>query len=237
LVRRFRDVSIAKKLYFTVGIMAVLIGAELFAMLFCLHTLSAVRAYVGGEGLWSKAQKDAVLHLYKYGVSHDPRDYMLFLEFMEVPIGDGKARRELQKADPDIQLAEQGLIEGRNHPDDVAGMIALFRKFGDIYYIEQATRVWGEAESIAMRLVPIAASMRAEIESPHPSKSKISGLLRSIDPINQQLTALEDEFSYTLGEGSRWLEGIVLKLLFAVAVTVETTGLLLTISVSRSSPP
>ena len=43
----------------------------------------------------------------------------------------------------------------------------------------------------------------------------------------------EDEFSYTLGEASRWLERVVLRLLFATALTVETTGLLLVISVSR----
>ena len=51
--------------------------------------------------------------------------------------------------------------------------------------------------------------------------------------INEKLTAFEDEFSFTLGEGSRWLERVVLRLLFATALTVETTGLLLVISVSR----
>jgi hypothetical protein len=65
--------------------MALLVGAELFALVFSLNTLSSVRAYVGGEGLWSKAQKDAVFHLYKYGASHDHKDYLHFIEFMNVP--------------------------------------------------------------------------------------------------------------------------------------------------------
>jgi hypothetical protein len=98
LFRWFKDVSIAKKLYFTVGIMALLIGVELFALFFSLNTLSSVRAYVGGEGLWSKAQKDAVFHLYKYGVARNSEDYHLFQEFMKVPIGDGKTREELHKS-------------------------------------------------------------------------------------------------------------------------------------------
>ena len=93
LFRWFNDVSIAKKLYFTVGTMALLIGVELFALFFCLNTLSSVRAYVGGEGLWSKAQKDAVFHLYKYGVSRNEVDYRSFLKFMNVPIGDGKSAK------------------------------------------------------------------------------------------------------------------------------------------------
>ena len=82
LFRWFRDVPIARKLYFTVGIMALLISVELFALFFSLSTLSSLRAYVGGEGLWSKAQKDAVFHLYKYGVSRNQEDYVLFRAFM-----------------------------------------------------------------------------------------------------------------------------------------------------------
>jgi two-component system, sensor histidine kinase len=78
----FKDVPIAKKLYFTVGIMALLISVELFALFFSLNTLSSLKAYVGGEGLWSKAQKDAVFHLYKYGISLTQEDYLLFKEFM-----------------------------------------------------------------------------------------------------------------------------------------------------------
>ncbi len=57
LFRRFRNISIAKKLYFTVGIMALLIAIELVMLFFSINTLSSVRAYVGGEGLYSKAQK------------------------------------------------------------------------------------------------------------------------------------------------------------------------------------
>jgi hypothetical protein len=133
----FKDISIAKKLYFTVSAMALLIGVELFALYFSLNTLSSVRAYVGGEGLWSKAQKDAVFHLYKYGASGNQEDYLLFKTFMQVPVGDGKARQELQQADPDMEKAKQGFLEGRNHPADIEGMIWLFRNFSNVSYIKK----------------------------------------------------------------------------------------------------
>jgi diguanylate cyclase (GGDEF)-like protein/PAS domain S-box-containing protein len=233
LFRWFRNVSIAKKLYFTVGIMAVLIGVELVVLFFCLSTLSAVRAYVAGEGLWSKAQKDAIFHLYKYGASRNEEDYVLFHEFMKVPIGDSKTREELQKEQPDMARARQGFLEGRNHPDDVDGMIDLFINFAQVSYISKAIHIWGEAEPILMKLIPIAENLRKEINSEFPSHEKINQSLLEIASINQQLTTLEDEFSYTLGEGSRWLEGIVRTLLFSVALTVEITGLVLAISVSR----
>ena len=234
LFRWFKNISIAKKLYFTVGIMALLIGVELFALFFSLNTLSSVRAYVGGEGLWSKAQKDAVFHLYKYGVSRNDEDYRLFQEFMKVPIGDGKTRKELHRATPDMAVARRGFLEGRNHPDDIEGMIELFRNFSNVSYIARAIAIWGEAEPIALQLIPIGEELRDEITSAAPSQDKIDGLLKAIGPINSKLTALEDDFSYTLGEASRWLEGVVLKLLLVTALTVEATGLLLAISVSRN---
>ena len=109
--------------------MALLILLELFVLFFSINTLSSVRAYVGGEGLWSKAQKDAMGQLIKYGRTHNEADYQQFLEFMKVPRGDHKTLVELNKKDPDIEVAKQGFKEGRNHADDVTGMINLFRRF------------------------------------------------------------------------------------------------------------
>src|ERR1700730_4718283 len=119
LYRWFRDVSIARKLYFTVGTMALLIGVELFTLFFSINTLSSLRAYVGGEGLWSKAQKDAIYQLLQYGNSRDEEDYREFNEFMKVPLGDAKTLAALSSKNPDMEAARQGFIKGRNHPDDV----------------------------------------------------------------------------------------------------------------------
>ena len=233
LFRWFRNVSIARKLYFTVGTMALLIGVELFVLFFALNTLSSLRAYVGGEGLWSKAEKDAVFYLYRYGVSRTEQDYQLFQQFMRVPMGDAKTRRELLSDHPDMAAAREGFLEGRNHPDDIGGMISLFVDFNNVSYIRKAIAVWGEAQGIVMQLWPIAQELHQQIGASNPSQDKIDQLLASVYLINQRITAFEDEFSFTLGEGSRWLEGVVLKLLLVTAITVETTGLLLTYSVSR----
>jgi len=112
--RWFRDISIAKKLYFTVGIMALLIAIELVVLFFSINTLSSVRAYVSGEGLWSKAQKDGLYQLFKYAHTHDEADYTKFRTFMRVNLGDHKTLIELSKSDPDFAIARQGFEEGRN---------------------------------------------------------------------------------------------------------------------------
>lgn len=227
-----KNFSIKGKLYFVVGIMALLIAVELFTLWFAVRTLSSVRAYVGGEGLWSKAQKDAGYYLQKYGHTHDEKDYAKFLEFLKVPLGDAKARLELGKQNPDLQKAREGFIEGKNFPGDVDGMIWLFRNFNEISYINKAIKIWGEAEPTIIQLIPIGEKLHSEINSSEVSQERINEILKEIDPINQKLTKLENEFSYTLGEGSRWLENLILKVLLIIALTVEFTGLFLTISVS-----
>ena len=234
LLKKLQDVSISRKLYFVVGIMALLIALELFTLWFSIGALSSLRAYVEGEGLWSKGQKDAVYQLQKYARTRNEADYRAFLNFMQAPLGDHKTREELLKNDPDMAVARQGFIEGRNDPDDVDGMIYLFRRFHNIYYINKAIRIWGEADPLISQLIPLAGQLHNEINVAAPSQQKIEGILGQIEGTNEKLTVLEDNFSYTLGEGSRWLENLVLKLLFAVALTVEISGLLLTISVSRT---
>ncbi len=233
-MKRLKDISIAKKLYFIVGAMAILIIVELGSLWFAIHTLSSVRAFVGAEGLWSKAQKDAVYHLQKYNLTKNESDYQDFIKFMQVPLGDHVTRLELLKENPDMKIAREGFLKGRVHAEDIDGMIKLFRRFHNNYYIGKAIGIWSKGDSVILKLIPIADAFHSEIKSRQPSQEKLDGLMLQIDQINQQLTILEDDFSYTLGEGSRWMENLILKILLSVALTVEITGLLLTVLVTRA---
>ena len=152
---------------------------------------------------------------------------------MNVVLGDARARRELHLLNPNIEVARQGFLDGRNHPDDIAGMINLFRRFHSVYYINQAIKVWEMAENAALQLNVIGKKLDEEISQYGPGGEQVAAILKSIDPLNLRLTELEDEFSYTLGEGSRWFEGTLRRVLLITVLTVEVTGLLLTISVSR----
>ncbi len=233
LFRWFRNVSIARKLYSVVGVMAILIIIELGTLYFAVNTLSSVRAFVGAEGLWSKSQKEAVYNLRKYYQSHDENDLARFYNFMKVPQGYHKTLMELQKEKPDMAVAKNGLLEGRSHPDDTDGMLKLFLRFDHISYIRESINIWAEADSIVVELIPIAQRLHSEINSPNPSQNKLDEIIKKIEPINKKLTLLEDDFSYTLGEGARWLENIIMRLLLAIAFTVEFSGLILTYFVVR----
>jgi hypothetical protein len=58
--RWWKDLSVKKKLYGVIGLLASLIIFEFVTLVFAMSVLSTVRAMVAGEGMWSKAQKDAV---------------------------------------------------------------------------------------------------------------------------------------------------------------------------------
>ena len=127
-----------------------------------MNTLSSLRAYVGGEGLWSKAQKDAVFHLYKYGVSRTEKDYKLLKQFMRVPIGDAKDAARAADAQPEYGCgASRVSWRDATILDDIDGMISLFVDFSNISYIKKAIDIWGDAQAMAMQLLPIAEELRA----------------------------------------------------------------------------
>ena len=173
LYKWFRNIPIAKKLYFTTGIMALLIAIELFSLWFSVNTLSSVRAYVGAEGLYAKAQKNAVYSLRKYERYHELRHYFAFQNFLKVNMGDHKTRIELEKNTPDLDRARQGFIEARNHPSDVDGMIMLFKRFDEISYIRKAIEIWGAADELVAKLVPVGDAIHREIASGHPDQARI----------------------------------------------------------------
>src|SRR6185503_13634017 len=233
LHKRFRDIPIARKLYFTVGTMALLITIELCTLWFSVSTLSSVRSFVNGEGLWSKAQKDAVYTLLIYAHSHDEKDYKAFRNYLKVPEGDNITRLELQKPKPNLEIARQGFIQGRNHPGDVDGMINLLLRFHSVSYINRAIVVWGQAEQTMEQVIAISDRVHQMILSGKATQAEIDNEINRAEILNRKATLLEDDFSNTLGEGSRWLESVVLRILLTLSLTIGTTSILTTVIVSR----
>ncbi|NML21573.1 HAMP domain-containing protein [Pseudoflavitalea sp. G-6-1-2] len=235
-IRWFRDVSIKTKLYFTVGIMATLIAIELAALAFSIHTLSSVRAYVNGEALWSKSQKDAMYTLINYARTKDETEFAKFKQFLRVPLGDHAALVELGKPkdERNFETIKRGFIEGRNHPDDVQGMVNLFSRFYWNYYIDKAIHAWIGADSTIPHFIILGDKLHEAIIDPQNTQARTNAIFDEIEALNAVVTKYEDEFSYQLGEGSRWLEKLILKILLGIALTVEATGLILAIVVSRS---
>jgi len=67
-----------------------------------LEMLSSVRAYVGGEGLWSNSQKDAIRFLSVYSQTGDEDFFDRFKVAIAIPLSDRAARLALEQQPPDL---------------------------------------------------------------------------------------------------------------------------------------
>lgn len=213
--------------------MGLLIAIELLTLRFAMTTLSSVRAFVGGEGLWSKAQKSAVLQLHKYALTRDEAYYQAYLQHLQVPLGDRQARMELAKPNFDKAIVYDGFLKGQIDYKDIEGLITLVRRFHAIPALHRALVIWGEGDRLFSEFIHAGEQLHYVI-STNGSAATVKEVLKSVDDLDAQLTVLENNFSYVLGEGSRWLENLLLTILLLAVLTVESTGLILTISFSRN---
>src|SRR4051794_27419362 len=81
-----------------------------------IQLLSTVRAYVTGESLYSKGQKDAQIYLLDYVERQQEADYQRFSAALSMPLGDPPARLALQRPEPAIAAAKRGARPGANPP-------------------------------------------------------------------------------------------------------------------------
>ena len=227
-----RRISIATRLYFVVGLMGLLILLELLTLRFAMQKLSAVRAFVGGESLWSKAQKNAVFSLQRFATTRNEKDYQLFLDYLAIPLGDHDARLALEKQPPDLETARKGFLKGNIHPDDVMPIIDLLLRFYWVEELDRAIKVWKAADLKLEELISAGSEFHAAVLRGQTKTA--NSIMEHIKNLNEELTVLEEDFSRTLGEGSRYLESVVLTLLTIAVVMVESVGLGLAFLTARS---
>ena len=229
----FLDLPVAKKLVVILWLFLFIVIGLLGLSYVTIENLSAARAYVGGEGLWSKAQKQAVYDLLRYSISHSDTDYQNYRQALLVPLGDRQARLELQKPVPDMGLVRRGFIQGRNSPQEVEGMATLFRRFRHSRYMSEAVDIWAQGDVLIERLETLGDNLHAEISSGRPDPQRVAEIASQVDIVGNQLTPLEDRFSYALGAGAREAKGSFLLVTFTAAAMSVFAGLLFTFFMLR----
>jgi two-component system, sensor histidine kinase len=227
-------VSIGRKLYLVIGTMALLIACELLTLRFAMRTLSAVRAFVAGEGSWSKAQKDAALSLQRYALTGDEAHYRRFLEELRVPEGDHAARIELARPDYDFRVVRAGFLRGRIADEDIPAMVDLLRRFHAVSYLAQAIAAWTRADELLGEFREAAERYHTLRSGGSRDERALDDALARVHRLNFELSVVEATFSEVLGQGSRWMERVVISLLFLAVLTVEAVGLTLTFRISRA---
>lgn len=199
--------------------------------LFSMELMSAGRAYVSGESLWSKGQKNAVLHLSEYAVTCDPADYRSYVAALSVPKGDRVARLALSQAQPDVQAARAGFLQGQNHPADIDSMIMLFLRFGEVSFFKQAIDIWAEADKLIDELETAAEQLRRVVTASCRDEAAKLAMMRSVLEINERLTPLQREFSDTVGQANRMVHLLTGGALLLITMVLVSIGVLLSLRV------
>ncbi|MES2684172.1 MAG: ATP-binding protein [Pseudomonadota bacterium] len=225
--------SITTKLVAIVAVFVIIISAVMGLFTLAYTVTAGVRAYVGGEGLWSKGQKDAVYYLSRYIHSADEADYRAYEAAIALPLGDRKARLEMEKPRFDEAIVQQGFVEGGITAEDVPKMILLFRRYGDMPYFEEAITVWRQAEQELLQLPPLAAEIQKGIAQKSLTPAQQTDFLDRIQAINARVTPLAQLFSQVLGVGAREVQALLLWATLATAVALLGIGVVLAWSISR----
>jgi len=190
-----------------------------------MSILVATRSYSEGESLWSKGQKRAMFSLLRYTETRSESDYYNYREALAVPMGDLKARLELEKEDPDFAAAWQGFIEGRNHPDDVPGLIMLFRRFRHIEFMADVIALWTEGDRYVAELNAAAEELHALVISGRDTPHALRAYRDRILEIDNRLTPLTDKFTRTLGDATRKTKTLLLIANLAAAAILLPIGI------------
>src|SRR4029453_9529869 len=215
--------------FLAIVVLLVLLASE------SIKIVSASRAYVGGESLWSKAQKEAVYSLFRYAQTHSEADYQSYKEAIAVPMGDRRARLELMKDDPDLAVAREGFIAGKNNPDDIDGMIMLFRRFWGVSFMRRAMHIWAQGDEGIAELNTAAEDLHRRVLEESGQPMPLDPILVRIDDANRRLTPLEVAFSSTLGEASRRTQEILEVALILAAGALVMGGIALSRRMLRTS--
>jgi diguanylate cyclase (GGDEF)-like protein len=169
----------------------------------CMTILSAVRGYVGGESLWSKAQRDAVTHLREFARGGDLAEFRRFRQALAIPLNDRVARIEMQKSHANFALIYAAMRNGGIDSDDIPGMVRLFRMGERVPQMQRAVAAWTQGDALIDRLDDVADQLLDEMTSNRLDASGRAALLTQIDRIDSSLKPLETEFSRSLSEASR----------------------------------
>lgn len=232
--RRLANLPIAQKLGLLTLLFAINVCILLAAAYFGMDLLAATRAYVGGESLWSKAQKKAQFHLFRYAAYGQAGDYRQFLAYLQVPLGDRMARLELDQPHPDLSVVYQGFVQGKNDPEDVRGMIFLYRYGGHFGPMKKAIEVWREGDRHIGRLLNVGERIHARVLNHEIGTQKLGALLVEAEWIDTAITPLEHLFSSTLGDGARWLKRVLTVWLLVITILFLGLSLAIAFAVSRS---
>ena len=204
------------------GCIVLLLVLAFGAAMALIEFKTGVRAYATGEGLWSKGRQAAVYHLNRYTETDDPTHLDQARKGLAAPLAYRKARQAMTSSPTEAQRAAKMFRKGGSHADDIPRLINLYRYMGYSSLFHSALQIWRDTDPHILRLKELLMLLSEdEFDS-----AEYPNLRNEIDRINQELVAMESDFSSNLGRIDRTLNGF---LLLTVATVLALAGVMVTL--------
>ena len=207
------------------GVLAIFL---VVATYFGTKTMSGVRAYITGEGVWTKAQKKATQQLLSYAFAKDEAEYRQFNETLELHRNFASARVAMTAEEPNYDAAKEGFSVSRLDKQDIDLMVWLGTSFNDISYLQEAFGIWRMGDQQIGKLDSLAEDLHLEIKSGTLTNSEQKTYIAEIRAIDQKLTKLENAFTSTLSSGAQWVRKVIFWLIVGLGLTLIAIGYLIT---------
>ncbi len=194
---------VKKRIFLIIALFVFFSGSVLLVNYIGLHILSVVRAYINGEGAYSKGQKNAVFYLHRYTLSHQESNFQEYRRQIAIPLGNQQARLALEKPQPDLEAARRGFIRAQIPAGEMDGMIRLYPYFHLLAETRQALEIWARGDTLINEVARDAQLLHSRITSGQYSQQEINQTMNEIGRLNGQLTQMQDEFSWTMHQAAR----------------------------------
>ena len=185
-----------------------------------IDVLRGVRGYVLGEGQWGKAQKRAVVALYRYARSGNDQRLADFRDAVAVTRADRDARLQLLSADPDAALVRQGFANGGIPVELVPAMSRLVRWGRGMEAIQRPLSIWQAGDESMEELVAAAEELHRAVEAVPADAGRVDEVLQRIAGIDERLTLLENDFSRAFSDSALQVERALTLLLLVMGALV-----------------
>lgn len=241
--KKIKEQTVQHKLNIIIGLVILVLLSGLLNFWFGMRVTAGIRAYVGGEGLWSKAEKSAVINLGRYATTGDEAHYQTFLKNIDVQLGDREARLEMDKPNPNMAVVRDGFIRGGNHPDDIDDLYFLYRNFKDLSYMKSAIQIWTEGDKEIANLRAIGEKIHELISTSSPTgganlpedkRPELYALFQELYATDARVSVLEDKFSATLSAGSRAVSKTLLTATIAITCLLGFLSLTIAIIITKT---
>ena len=208
-----------KRTSFFLGLIIVVVFTLTILTALSLNVMAILQAYVGGESLWSKSQKDATFLLTRYAVTGDEEDYVRFRQKLRVPDGVRQARLAMEQPSPQDTEVARGLLAAGIDPGDLRVLIWVYRWFKHKPAVQRAIGYWESADRQIDRLRLLGDGLHNHRQHDGHLLS-VANTVAEINRINDSLMPLEEAFSHALAQATRQARDILIDAMSVIAIAL-----------------